>query len=239
MSSSSSSSSSNSNCSSNDLHRSHSSSKKSSHSDRTDRSDRSDRHSENRKSSSNHSSSIEKQKLPMEIPLKKGESSSNAPPSRITKSNEETDLKDDDQLASPIQVSSSHSNIAPLTSSAPESIPAPPIPTAVAHPLGAIHTMPCDSDNHLQLPIQPPLPTTVPPVSPPPPPPPPPPPLEDDENQSRSSTMPDSSTQQPPAPPPTKVRKLNSGDKNATDKNSDILGSIMASMDSPRNSSNF
>lgn len=245
-----------SNSSSNDLHhRSHSSSKKSSHSDK---------HRENRKSSTssslNHSSSVEKQKLPMEIPLKKVDESkdqlsSNTQPTEIAKQIEETNSNDHGQLSSPIQVSSSHSNIpvmppasaqapapAPLPISAPApppdapTIPAPQNPAAVAHPIEAIQTTPCDTEKQLQHPIQPPLPTTIPPVSPPPPPPP---PLEDDENQSRSDTMPDSSTQQSPAQPPVKVRKLNNGDKSTTDKNSDILGSIMASMDSPRNPSNF
>lgn len=237
---------------SNDLHRSHSSSKKSSHSDK---------HRENRKSSStsssNHSSSIDKQKSTTEVPLKKvdeakDQSSSTTQVTEIAKQCEVANSSDCSKLSSSspsVHVSSSHPNIpdiplapAPLPPSSPTP---PPIPAtaAIVHPLDAIQTTPCDSENQLPPPIQPPLPTTIPPVSPPPPPPPPI-PLENDENQSRSDTMPDSSTQQQQqqssTQPPTKVRKLNSGDKSTTTaKTSDLLGSIMASMDSPRNPSNF
>lgn len=238
-----------SNSSGNDLHRSHSSSKKSSHSDK---------HRENRKSSStsssNHSSSIEKQRSVKEVPLKKvdeskDQSSSSPQASEIAKQSEETISNECSKLPSPIEVSSSHSNI-PTMPQAPSPLPiSVPVPTPVlipdaVHPSDAIQTTLCDLEKQLQPPIQPPLPTTIPPVSPPPPPPPPPLPLEEDENQSRSDTMPDSSTQQQQQqssaqPPPTKVRRLNSGDKSATNKNSDVLGSIMASMDSPRNPSNF
>lgn len=232
--------------SSSDLHRSHSSSKKSSHSDKHRRDEnRKSSSSASSSSSSNHSSSIEKQKSTTEISTKKIDESreqlsSNARPSEIAPQNEGTNSNDQGQSPSPIQVSSSHSNTSAtptiltplaLAATAPSTTPAPQTSTSVVHlniPPQVTQATPCNPDQPVH-PIQPPLPTTVPPTPPPPPP-------LDDEHQSSSEIMPDSSTpQQSPVQPAVKIRKPN----NATEKNSDILGSIMACMDSPRNPSNF
>lgn len=227
-----------------DSHRSHSSAKKS-HSDKH-------RRDENRKassSSSNHSSSSEKKSN--EIASKKVDVSKPSPsqsvPSETTPQSQDV-KRETSEVASPVQVSSSHSNTSapsiPLTPSSPSppTTPAPPTPDVVT-----LDQTPCVSE---QQPMQP-----APPVQPPfnilpplpkdemPQPPPPPPPPIDHEAQSlnKSNIMPDSSTQQSPqspAPTSTKVRKLNNGDKTTAPK-SDLLGSIMASMDSPRNTPNF
>lgn len=225
---------------SSDSHRSHSSKKSSSHS-----SNKSGRN-ESRKSSSssNHSSlSSEKHKSSSsstEISSKKVESSkvhaTTSQPVNTSQTDEST-LKNDKiksseliKVASPVQVSSSLSN--------------PPASPPQSAPESQIHNLtPCVTEPTIQSPpfnLLPPLPIGDMPVEIPPPPPPPPPPLPlDDErpSMSKNGISPDSSTQQMPSSPAPKVRKVNSTEKPAT--NSDLLGSIMASMGSPRNGSSI
>lgn len=232
--------------SSGDSHRSHSSSKKphSSEKHRRDENRKSSSSSSNHSSSSSSLSSTEKHKS-SESTSKKEEQPSiqtNLSQSTIvtnvsTVQNEEIDSQKANEVVLPIQVSSSH----PID-------PAPP-----ANPIiqsSQQQVIPCAIEQQL-------IPAPLPPPPPPPPPsfdilpplpkdempieiPPPPPPEEEQKSMaSKSGTSPDSSTQQASHSPVTtpKVRKLNNGDKGAP--SSDLLGSIMASMDSPRNASNF
>lgn len=228
---------------SSDSHRSHSSKK--SHSDKHRRDD-------NRKSSSasNHSSSSEK-KLSNESSSKKEslpKSSSSQSVPKETKPTVQSDKLDNSKIdeiktgssetLSPVQVSSSHSNT-PATS-VPQT-PASPSPVsspahAMATPIESTNESPSFPEEPQPTPppfdILPPLPKDDMPQIPPPPPPP---PINEEQSMNKSNIMPDSSTQQ--SPTPNKVRKLNNGDKAAT--KTDLLGSIMASMESPRNTSSF
>lgn len=236
--------------SSSDSHRSHSSSsssssKKSSHSSEKHRRD------ESRKSSSSShstSSSSEKHKsseisAKREEPPKVPANPSQPIATEATAPMGEIHANKATEAALPVQVSSSHAIDSPaspppeiemdalaspvvhaqVTQSAMEQPNPPPLPSLPQPP-------------SFDIPPLPPLPEEMPVDIPPPPPPPPPPP---EEEPKSSSTSPDSSTQQssPSLAPPPKVRKVNNGDKAAA--SSDLLGSIMASMDSPRNSSNF
>lgn len=209
-----------------DSHRSHSSSKKS-HSDKH-------RRDESRKSSSssNHSLTSSEKHKSSETSIKKLDppkaqtcTSQSMNVGESTTKKEEIKSNEIKEVASPIQVSSSHIVSTP---------PVPPVdkipeqlaiqnPQLVCVPEPPIQPPPFD--------VLPPLPKEMPIEIPPPPPPLP------HEEINKSNIMPDSSTQQTPHSPAPKVRKVNNGDKTAP--SSDLLGSIMASMDSPRNSSNF
>lgn len=241
--------------SSSDSHRSHSSSKKSHSSDKH-------RRDESRKSSStpssNHSSSSSEKHKSNEIASKKVE-----PPkvqtnpsqpivmNESTIQNEESEINKANAEVLPVQINPSLHTIDPVVS------PAIPAPTAFANPIvqnPQEQVIPSAKEQPSNPPPPPPpeppsTPFDIPPLPPLPkempieiPPPPPPPPREEEQKShalSKSGTSPDSSTQQasPSSAPPSKVRRINNGDKAAP--SSDLLGSIMASMDSPKNSSNF
>lgn len=231
-------------------HRSHSS-------DSSKKSHPSDKHrrDENRKSSSssqsNHSSSSEKPKS-TEVSSKKSEAPKSQPKSgECTPKPDTANSVGNNASESPVQVTSSHSNASPPLATSvldtPQS-PAPETPSPVINhppepspaPPQTEQQMPRTSEQPLPpaFNILPPLPKDEMPEIPPPPPPP---PIEVESRPptSKGNVTPDSSTQQSPqSPTPApKVRKLNNGDKSAT--TSDLLGSIMASMDSPRTPSNF
>lgn len=230
--------------SSNDSHRSHSSSKKSQSSDKH-------RRDENRKSSSssNHSSSIEKHKT-SENPTKKvdqpkPQTLQPVPINESTPQKCDTPQMDESNVSKPVassdQVTSSHSIVSNVPVSTPPHIPCVP-PTPVIQNIQNPQIQ-CTSELQLvpPMPAEPPF-DVLPPLPdiPPPPPPPPPPPIaEEPKTINQSNIMPDSSTQQTPQSPAAKARKLNNGDKTTPTRSSDLLGSIMASMDSPRNASGF
>lgn len=225
---------------SSDSHRSHSS-KKSSSSHSSDKHGR----NENRKSSSsssNHSSQpSEKHKTSSEISSKKVETSKTqsnksqpaAADVSVPPQNEEVAKQCElIKAASPIQVSSTHSN-------APVSPPSAPVAQNESESQSH-HLM--SSDELIQFDVLPPLPPLpeMPIEIPPPPPPPPLPilnPIDEEKPQpiNKSSTSPDSSTQQTLSSPALKIRKVSNAEKTAA--STDLLGSIMASMDSPRNAS--
>ncbi|XP_055300302.1 uncharacterized protein LOC129567453 [Sitodiplosis mosellana] len=228
-----------------DLHRSHSSSKKSHSSDKH-------RRDESRKSSSssstNHSSSSSEKHKSSETSAKK-----EPEPPKVqtvplepiamdvsTVQTEEIDSNTEKNEATlPAQVSPSY----PMDSVDSPASPTPEHAPTFANPVVQSPqppVMPCATlKQNPPPPPQPPSFDILPPLPPLPkdeiPPPPPPPPEEEPQSSKSTSTSPDSSTQQ--ASPAPKVRKNNNGDKAAP--SSDLLGSIMASMDSPRNASNF
>lgn len=220
---------------SSDSHRSHSSKKSSSSSSSSSHS--SDKHgrNESRKSSNHSSSSTEKHKSlsSSEISSKKVETSiahtntNSQPVIQESIASNTNDVKPSEliKVESPIEVSSTFSNA--------------PLPASIAQNASESHMMPCIAE-----PPQPPMPPSPFNLLPPLPtgempieiaPPPPPPPEDDCQSINKSSISPDSSTQQMPSSPAPKVRKVSSS---AATK-SDLLGSIMASMDSPRNGSNI
>lgn len=222
-------------------HKSSSGSDSRSHSSKKSHSSSSEKHrrDENRKSSSSDKhksseSSAKKEDLPKIQPIP----SQSATMNDSTLQNQEiSDSNKDNEIVLPAQVSSSHTTV-PVVS------PAPPAPPAFVNP-----DIPCQHPPQVILEPQtvatppfdilPPLPPLPKEIPPPPieiPPPPPPPPEEPKSMASKSGTSPDSSTTSTASAP--KVRKLNNGDKAAA-TSSDLLGSIMASMDSPRNASNF